>query len=202
MKGEVRRYSKLPREEMDKIDYKNIALLQRFVTERGKIRSRRVTGLSRRDQSKMARAVKRSRELGLLPYVDASEGPRAHRPAVVAAAATASRPSNENHSQYGRTGVRPVAAASVVLVPRLGRLRRGTSRRADERQARWWRRPPSSADFARQVAGERAGGRARSSGPTPTRTTTSRGPSDARALGERRRGLALGRRRRRVARRA
>lgn len=72
-KGEARRYSKLPREEIDKIDYKNVALLQRFVTERGKIRSRRVTGLSRRDQTKMARAVKRSRELGLLPYVDASK---------------------------------------------------------------------------------------------------------------------------------
>lgn len=74
MKGEVRRYSKLPREEIDKIDYKNVALLQRFVTERGKIRSRRVTGLSRRDQSKMARAVKRAREVGLLPYVDLTKG--------------------------------------------------------------------------------------------------------------------------------
>ena len=74
MKGEVRRYSKLPREEIDKIDYKNVALLQRFITERGKIRSRRVTGLSRRDQSKMARAVKRAREVGLLPYVDATKG--------------------------------------------------------------------------------------------------------------------------------
>ena len=73
LKGEARRYSKLPREEIDKIDYKNIALLQRFITERGKIRSRRVTGLSRRDQSKMARAVKRAREVGLLPYVDASK---------------------------------------------------------------------------------------------------------------------------------
>jgi small subunit ribosomal protein S18 len=71
--GEARRYSKLPREELDKLDYKNIALLQRFITERGKIRSRRVTGLSRRDQSKMARAVKRARELGLLPYVDATK---------------------------------------------------------------------------------------------------------------------------------
>ena len=64
----------LPREEIDKIDYKNVTLLQRFITERGKLRSRRVTGLSRRDQSKMARAVKRSRELGLLPYVDATKG--------------------------------------------------------------------------------------------------------------------------------
>lgn len=74
MRGEARRYSKLPREEIDKIDYKNVTLLQRFVTERGKMRSRRVTGLSRRDQSKMARAVKRARELGLLPYVDATKG--------------------------------------------------------------------------------------------------------------------------------
>ncbi len=72
LRGEARRYSKLPREEIDKIDYKNVTLLQRFVTERGKIRSRRVTGLSRRDQSRMALAVKRARELGLLPYVDAS----------------------------------------------------------------------------------------------------------------------------------
>ncbi len=71
---EARRFSKLPREELDKIDYKNVPLLQRFVTERGKIRSRRVTGLSRRDQTRMARAVKRSRELGLLPYVDATKG--------------------------------------------------------------------------------------------------------------------------------
>jgi ribosomal protein S18 len=62
LRGEPRRFSKLPREELDRIDYKNVALLQRFVTERGKIRSRRVTGLSRRDQTRMARAVKRSRE--------------------------------------------------------------------------------------------------------------------------------------------
>ena len=73
LRGEARRYSKLPREEIDKIDYKNVTLLQRFVTERGKIRSRRVTGLSRRDQSLMSKAVKRSREVGLLPYVDATK---------------------------------------------------------------------------------------------------------------------------------
>lgn len=72
LRGEARRFSKLPREELDRIDYKNVALLQRFITERGKIRSRRVTGLSRRDQVRMARAVKRSRELGLLPYSDSS----------------------------------------------------------------------------------------------------------------------------------
>ena len=39
LRGEARRYSKLPREELDKIDYKNVSLLQRFITERGKIRS-------------------------------------------------------------------------------------------------------------------------------------------------------------------
>ena len=89
LRGEARRYSKLPREEIDKIDYKNVSLLQRFITERGKIRSRRVTGLSRRDQTRMALAVKRARELGLLPYVDASG--RSSAAAAAAARATSDR---------------------------------------------------------------------------------------------------------------
>ena len=44
-------------------------MLRRFVSERGKIRSRRITGACRRHQSQIARAVKRARELALLPYV-------------------------------------------------------------------------------------------------------------------------------------
>jgi len=51
------------------VDYKDISLLRRFVSERGKIRSRRITGACRRHQSQVARAVKRARELALLPYV-------------------------------------------------------------------------------------------------------------------------------------
>ncbi len=51
------------------MDYKDLSLLRRFVSERGKIRSRRITGACRRHQSQVARAVKRARELALLPYV-------------------------------------------------------------------------------------------------------------------------------------
>jgi len=50
------------------IDYKDIALLRKFISERGKIRSRRVTGLTVQDQRLMANAIKNARELALLPY--------------------------------------------------------------------------------------------------------------------------------------
>jgi len=50
------------------IDYKDVALMRRFISERGKIRSRRVTGLTVQDQRLMANAIKNARELALLPY--------------------------------------------------------------------------------------------------------------------------------------
>lgn len=50
------------------IDYKDTTTLQRFVSERGKIRTRRITGCCRKHQADMAGAVKRARELSLLPY--------------------------------------------------------------------------------------------------------------------------------------
>jgi small subunit ribosomal protein S18 len=62
------------RDKIDQVDYKDIGMLRRFVSERGKIRSRRITGACRRHQNQVARAVKRARELALLPYVaDARE---------------------------------------------------------------------------------------------------------------------------------
>ena len=51
------------------IDYKDLGTLRRFISDRGKVRSRRVTGLSRRHQKQLALAVKRAREIALLPYV-------------------------------------------------------------------------------------------------------------------------------------
>ena len=54
----------------DELDWKNYPSLRRFLSERGKIRSRRITGLSRRQQSMLAAAVKRAREMGLLAYPD------------------------------------------------------------------------------------------------------------------------------------
>jgi len=51
-------------------------MLRRMISDRGKIRSRRITGACRRHQSQVARAVKRARELALLPYV--AEGAAEH----------------------------------------------------------------------------------------------------------------------------
>jgi small subunit ribosomal protein S18 len=51
------------------IDYKDVALLRKFMSDRGKIRSRRVTGLTAKQQREVATAIKNAREMGLLPYV-------------------------------------------------------------------------------------------------------------------------------------
>jgi small subunit ribosomal protein S18 len=57
------------RDKVDAIDYKDVSSLRRALSDKGKIRSSRVTGCCRRHQSQVARAVKRAREIGLLPYV-------------------------------------------------------------------------------------------------------------------------------------
>ncbi|TYB56526.1 30S ribosomal protein S18 [Nonomuraea sp. PA05] len=53
---------------VERIDYKDTNLLRRFISDRGKIRSRRVTGVSVRQQRELARAIKNAREMALLPY--------------------------------------------------------------------------------------------------------------------------------------
>ncbi|WP_098026397.1 30S ribosomal protein S18 [Streptomyces sp. st115] len=50
------------------IDYKDTDLLRRFISDRGKIRSRRVTRISAQQQRQMAAAIKNAREMALLPY--------------------------------------------------------------------------------------------------------------------------------------
>ena len=62
------------KEKIEQVDYKDVATLRRFISEKGKIRSRRITGACRRHQAQIARAVKRARELALLPYVAESAG--------------------------------------------------------------------------------------------------------------------------------
>ncbi|WP_169568748.1 30S ribosomal protein S18 [Sneathiella limimaris] len=52
-----------------KIDYKDVKLLQRFVSERGKIMPSRITAVSAKKQRELARAIKRARNLALLPFV-------------------------------------------------------------------------------------------------------------------------------------
>ncbi|PTL37348.1 30S ribosomal protein S18 [Alkalicoccus saliphilus] len=55
--------------KIKKIDYKDVDLLKKFVSERGKILPRRVTGTSAKYQRQLTRAVKRSRTMALLPFV-------------------------------------------------------------------------------------------------------------------------------------
>ena len=50
------------------IDYKDTDLLRRFISDRGKIRSRRVTRVTSQQQRRLARAIKNAREMALLPY--------------------------------------------------------------------------------------------------------------------------------------
>jgi len=56
-------------QKIDHIDYKNVALLRRFVSERGKIHPRRTTGTSAKYQRMLSQAIKRARQVALLPFV-------------------------------------------------------------------------------------------------------------------------------------
>jgi small subunit ribosomal protein S18 len=71
------------RMKIDEVDWKDANQLRRYVSEKGKIRSRRITGACRRHQRQVAVAVKRAREMALLPYVaegrDDREGGRRDR---------------------------------------------------------------------------------------------------------------------------
>ena len=64
-----RRLSPIKPEEP--IDYKDVDLLRKFVTERGKILPRRITGLTAKQQRDLTVAIKRARILALLPFINA-----------------------------------------------------------------------------------------------------------------------------------
>ncbi|HEU4598585.1 MAG TPA: 30S ribosomal protein S18 [Solirubrobacterales bacterium] len=67
--AERSRPRKYTRVNSEVVDYKDLNLLRRFLSDKGKTRGRRVTGLSRRHQRQLSIAVKRAREIALLPYV-------------------------------------------------------------------------------------------------------------------------------------
>jgi len=66
-----RRYCSFCKEKVEDVDYKDLTLLRKHVSERGKIKPRRTSGACRRHQRQLATAVKRAREMALLPYVTA-----------------------------------------------------------------------------------------------------------------------------------
>jgi len=57
------------KDKVEYIDYKDAQLLRKYMTERGKIKPRRVTGVCTQHQNRLALAIKRSREMALIPYV-------------------------------------------------------------------------------------------------------------------------------------
>ena len=67
--GGRRRVDIFAADGVDEIDYKDIARLRRFISERGKIEPRRKTGMSAKRQRALAVAIKRARHLALLPFV-------------------------------------------------------------------------------------------------------------------------------------
>lgn len=54
--------------KVTEIDYKDVALLRKFISDRGKIRSRRITGVTVQEQRELSKAIKNAREMALLPY--------------------------------------------------------------------------------------------------------------------------------------
>ncbi len=67
-------------EKVEFVDYKDVNLLQRFVSDRSKIRNRRVTGNDVQQQRDIANAVKNAREMALIPYTKRVSQTRAGRP--------------------------------------------------------------------------------------------------------------------------
>lgn len=77
-----KKVSILNTEAVEYVDYKDVNLLRRFMSERAKIRARRVTGNDSQQQKEVARAIKNAREMALLPYTNrvvTSRGSRGER---------------------------------------------------------------------------------------------------------------------------
>jgi small subunit ribosomal protein S18 len=81
-------------EKMDFIDYKRADILSQFVQERGKILPRRMTGVCARHQRWLGEAIKRARNIALLPFAGSAAGTQAPRVAVPAVAAPAAAPAH------------------------------------------------------------------------------------------------------------
>ena len=54
--------------KVTEVDYKGVALLRKLISDRGKIRSRRITGVTVQEQREISKAIKNAREMALLPY--------------------------------------------------------------------------------------------------------------------------------------
>ena len=70
-----RKVSYLTINKIDTVDFKEVALLKRFINDRGKILSSRQTGCTAKQQRMISQAIKRAREMALIPFVVTEQGP-------------------------------------------------------------------------------------------------------------------------------
>src|SRR5579863_2903691 len=99
-------------EKMDFVDYKRADILSQFVQERGKILPRRMTGVCSRHQRWLGVAIKRARNIALLPFAGSAAGSQAPRPAGAHAPAGAG-----SHGAPGSHAGAPAAAAHSPAAP-------------------------------------------------------------------------------------
>ena len=71
-KYEAPKQRRITKQQIENATYKDVKLLEKFVSDRGKIRSSLITGVTKQEQAKVARLIKVARELALLPYVTTS----------------------------------------------------------------------------------------------------------------------------------
>ena len=118
-----RKVSILTKEKIDYVDYKDVTLLRRFISDRAKIRPRRVTGNNEQQQRAVALAIKNAREMALLPYENRittqrrSSDRRSYEPED---APDSSAESNTASSQSVKAEeTKPVGAAGIPAPPRM-----------------------------------------------------------------------------------
>ena len=71
-KYEAPKQRRITKQQIENATYKDVKLVEKFVSDRGKIRSSLITGITKQEQAKVARLIKVARELALLPYVTTS----------------------------------------------------------------------------------------------------------------------------------
>jgi ribosomal protein S18 len=102
---------------MDLIDYKRADILSQFVQERGKILPRRMTGVCSRHQRWLGVAIKRARNIALLPFAGSASGTQQPR-AVVAGGAAAVAPAGDTHKAPEAAKPGEAAVAKPVETPK------------------------------------------------------------------------------------
>lgn len=116
-----RKVSILTKEKIDYVDYKDVTLLRRFISDRAKIRPRRVTGNNEQQQRTVALAIKNAREMALLPYENRITTQRRSPDRRSYEAEDAAE--NDGETSNGRTGTREPrpgrAAAGIPAPPRM-----------------------------------------------------------------------------------